>query len=80
MTIKENKSSFFKIMYSSLIILFISLFVISLLVVVLSLLNSISSSFTPSSNPDTLVLTSNKVETNYEWHIRNVNKVLFLNT
>lgn len=66
MTIKENKSSFFKIMYSSLIILFISLFVISLLVVVLSLLNSISSSFTPSSNPDTLVLTSNKVETNYE--------------
>lgn len=58
----ENKSSFFKVMYSSLIILFISIFAISLLVVVLSLFNSISSSFSTSSYPDTLVLTSNNVE------------------
>ena len=64
----ENKSSFFKVMYSSLIILFISLFAISLLVVVLSLFNSISSSFSTSSYPDALVLTSNNAEnaTSYE--------------
>lgn len=63
----ETKSSFFKIMYSSLITLFISLFAISLLVVILSLFNSISSGFATSSNPDMPVLTSNNVEkANYE--------------
>jgi uncharacterized membrane protein YqjE len=55
----ESKSSFLKIMYSSLVTLFVSLFVISLLVVVLSLFSSISSSFAADGNPDVLVLASN---------------------
>lgn len=64
---QETKSSFLRIMYSSLITLFISLFVASLLVVVLSLFNSILSGFTASSNPDMLMLTSNNLEkANYE--------------
>lgn len=55
----ESKSSFLKIMYSSLVTLFVSLFVISLLIVVLSLFSSISSSFAAGGNPDMLVLASN---------------------
>lgn len=55
----ESKSSFLKIMYSSLVTLFVSLFVISLLVVVLSLFSSISSSFAAGGSQDIPVLVSN---------------------